>query len=159
MSWATSYTDNNKQYGWENCYNANNNIDFNSPAKMSDGRLWSQWSPDAVVNARIQRQEGIKSNWQYRQYMQNNGLQIMNYNNMEACYDLGLDPHVKSGKTPSDNVPYKFKNIFDSSRPGFGYCNSDLKNPYLTSEQLNSRLIAPSINPSSYKNMVPGVKL
>jgi hypothetical protein len=30
--------------------------------------------------------------------------------------------------------------------PGFGYNTSDLKNPYLTREQLNARLIAPSIN-------------
>lgn len=159
MSSQTCYSDKTKQYGWENCYNASNNYDFNSPAKMSDGRLWSQWQPDAVVNERIQFKEGIKSNWSYRQYLQNNGLQIMNYNSMESCYDLGLDPHVKSDRTPSDNVPYKFKGIFDSSKPGFGYCNSDLKNPYLTSEQLNSRLIAPSINPSNYKNMVPGVRM
>jgi hypothetical protein len=150
MSSQTCYSDKTKQYGWENCYNASNNYDFNSPAKMSDGRLWSQWQPDAVVNERIQFKEGIKSNWSYRQYLQNNGLQIMNYNSMESCYDLGLDPHVKSDRTPSDNVPYKFKGIFDSSKPGFGYCNSDLKNPYLTSEQLNSRLIAPSINPSNF---------
>lgn len=37
-----------------------------------------------------------------------------------------------------------FKSIFDSSTPGFGYSNSDLKNNYLTAEQLNSRQIAPS---------------
>jgi hypothetical protein len=159
MSSQTCYSDKTKQYGWENCYNASNNYDFNSPAKMSDGRLWSQWQQDAVVNERIQFKEGIQSNWSYRQYLQNNGLQIMNYNSMESCYDLGLDPHVKSDRTPSDNVPYKFRGIFDSSKPGFGYCNSDLKNPYLTSEQLNSRLIAPSINPSNYKNMVPGVRM
>ena len=159
MSSQTCYSDKTKQYGWENCYNASNNYDFNSPAKMSDGRLWSQWQPSAEVNERIQFKEGIKSNWSYRQYLQNNGLQIMNYNSMESCYDLGLDPHVKSDRTPSDNVPYKFKGIFDSSKPGFGYCNSDLKNPYLTSEQLNSRLIAPSINPSNYKNMIPGVRM
>jgi len=149
MSSLTCYSDNKtNQYGWENCYSASNNYNFNSPARMSDGRLWSQWQPSAVVNERIQRQEGIQ-----------NGLQIMNYNSMEACYDLGLDPHVKSDRTPSDNVPYKFKNTFDTSKPGFGYCNSDLKNPYLTREQLNARLISPSINPASYQNMVPGVKM
>jgi hypothetical protein len=71
---------------------------------------------------------------------------------METCYDLGLDPQIKSDRTPSDNVPHKFKNIFDTGKPGYGYCNSDLKNPYLTSEQLNSRLISPSINPANYKN-------
>jgi hypothetical protein len=160
MSSRTCYSENNeKQYGWGNCYNASNNYDFNSPAKMADGRLWSQWSPDAVVNNRIQQKEGIQSNWQYRQYLQNNGLQVMNYNSMESCYTLGIDPHVKSDRTPSDNVPYKFKNTFDTSKPGFGYCNSDLKNPYLTAEQLNARLISPSINPENYKNIVPGVKM
>jgi hypothetical protein len=151
MSSLTCYSDNKKQYGWENCYNASNNYDFNSPAKMADGRLWSQWQPDALVNERIQMKEGIRSNWGYRQFLQQNGLQIMNYNNIEACYTLGLDPHVDTGKTPSDNVPYRFKGTFDTSKPGFGYCNSDLKNPYLSREQLNARLIAPSINPADFR--------
>lgn len=147
MSSLTCYSDNNsKKYGWENCYNASNNYDFNSPAKMADGRLWSQWQPDALVNERIQRKEGIQSNWAYRQYLQNNGLRVMNYNTQEACYNLGLDPHYSTNSTPSNNVPYTFKGTFDTSKPGFGYCNSDLKNPYLTREQLNARLISPSIN-------------
>jgi hypothetical protein len=119
---------------------------------MADGRNYASWQPEAVVNHRIQKQEGIHSNWSYRNYLQKNGLQIMKYNNLEACYDLGLDPHVQSGTTPSDNVPYKFKSTFDSSKPGFGYCNSDLKNPYLSREQLNARMVAPSINPHNFKN-------
>jgi hypothetical protein len=155
MSSLTCYSDKTKQYGWENCYSASNNYEFNSPAKMSDGRLWSQWSPDAVVNERIQRKEGIQSNWAYRQFLQKNGLQIMNYNNQEACYTLGLDPHYDINATPSSNVPFTFRGTFDSSKPGFGYCNSDLKNPYLTSQQLNARLVAPSINPAN----IPGVKM
>ena len=144
---------------WGVCYSGSNNINFNFPPIMSDGRNYATWQPEAVVNDRIQRQEGIQTNWGYRQYLQRNGIQIMNYNNVEACYDLGLDPHVKTGRTPSDNVPYKFKNTFDTSKPGVGYCNSDLKNPYLSSEQLNARLISTSINPSSYQNIVPGVKM
>ncbi|MFY7731192.1 MAG: hypothetical protein ACOVRN_16865 [Flavobacterium sp.] len=118
---------------------------------MADGRLWAQWQPDAAVNERIQRREGIQSNWAYRQYLQNNGHQIMNYNTDEACYALGLNPHVDTGLTPSDNVPHQFKGIFDTSKPGFGYCNSDLKNPYLSREQLNARLVAPTIRPSDLK--------
>lgn len=136
---------------WSTCYSGSNNIDFNFPPILSDGRLYCSWQPNAVINERIQKQEGIQSNWGYRQFLQNNGLQIMNYNTEEACYTLGLDPHVNTGKVPSDNVPYTFKGIFDTSRPGFGYCNSDLKNPYLSREQLNARLIAPSINPTDFK--------
>lgn len=131
---------------WATCYSGSNNTHFNFPPIMNDGRLYASWQPDAVINRRIQTQENIHSNWSYRQYLQQNGLQIMQYNNSEACYDLGLDPHVQTGEEPSSNVPYKFRNIYDTNRPGYGYCNSDLKNPYLTSEQLNARLVSPSIN-------------
>jgi len=144
---------------WGTCYSGSNNIHFNFPPIMSDGRNYASWQPDAVINQRIQKQEGINNNWSYRQYLQKNGLKVMQYNNAEACYDLGLDPHVQTGKTPSNNVPYQFKSTFDTSTPGFGYCNSDLKNPYLTSEQLNARLIAPSINPESYQHLTNGVKM
>jgi hypothetical protein len=135
---------------WATCYNASNNIDFNLPPIMSDGRNYSTWQPDAVVNERIQLKEGIQSNWTYRQYLQKNGLQIMNFNTEEACYTLGVDPHVKIDRTPSDNVPFTFKNTFDTAKPGYGYCNSDLKNPYLSREQLNARLVSPSINPANF---------
>jgi hypothetical protein len=137
---------------WSTCYSGSNNIHFNSPPIMSDGRNFAQWQPDAAVNKRIQQTEGITNNWNYRQYLQQNGLQIMNYNTAGACYELGLDPHVQTGKTPSDNVPFTFRSTFDTSKPGFGYCNSDLKNPYLSREQLNSRMVAPSIVPPTNMN-------
>jgi hypothetical protein len=137
---------------WSTCYSGSNNINFNFPPIMADGRNYASWQPDAVINERIQVKEGIKTNWGYRQFLQNNGIQIMKFNSQEACYDLGLDPHYHTDKTPSSNVPYTFKGTFDSSKPGFGYCNSDLKNPYLSSEQLNSRLVSPSINPANFQN-------
>jgi len=136
---------------WSTCYSGSNNIHFNFPPIMADGRLWSQWSPDAVINERIQKNEGINNNWNYRQYLQKHGLQIMKYNNEESCYELGLNPHYNTNSTPSSNVPYTFKSTFDTSTPGFGYCNSDLKNPYLSREQLNSRLISPSINVQNFR--------
>lgn len=137
---------------WSTCYSGSNNIHFNFPPIIADGRNFAQWQADAVVNNRIQQKEGITNNWSYRKYLQQNGLQIMNYNTTEACYELGLDPHVQTGKTPSDNVPYTFRSTFDTGKPGFGYCNSDLKNPYLSREQLNSRLVAPSIVPPTNMN-------
>jgi hypothetical protein len=136
---------------WATCYSGSNNINFNFPPIMADGRNYASWQPDAVVNERIQVKEGIQTNWGYRQFLQKNGIQVMNYNSQEACYDLGLDPHYYSNKTPSSNVPYTFKGTFDTSIPGFGYCNSDLKNPYLSREQLNSRMVSPSINPSNFQ--------
>jgi hypothetical protein len=130
---------------WATCYSGSNNIHFDFPPIMADGRNYASWQPDAVINERIQKQEGIQNNWTYRQYLQNNGLQIMNYNNLEACYDLGLNPHIYTDKNPSSNVPYLYRSTFDGSNPGYGYPTSDLKNPYLSREQLNARLVAPSI--------------
>ena len=131
---------------WGTCYSGSHNTHFNYPPIMADGRNWSSWQPEAVINNRIQVQEGLQTNWQYRQYLQNNGQQIMKINTMEYCSDLGLDPHSNTDRTPSSNVPHRFQGLFDTSSPGFGYCKSDLKNPYISREQLNARMIAPSVN-------------
>ena len=137
---------------WGTCYSGSNNIHFNYPPIMSDGRNFASWQPEAVVNQRIQQEEKITTNWSYRQYMQQNGLQIMQYNTAGACYELGLDPHTQVGTTPSENVPYMFKSTFDSSKPGYGYNNSNLKNPYLTREQLNAKMISPHISANDIRN-------
>ena len=135
---------------WATCYSGSNNIHFNFPPIMADGRNYASWQPEAVINNRIQKQEGINNNWSYRQYLQNNASQIIQYNNLEACYDLGLPSHFKSNRNPSSNIPFLYKNTFDSSNPGYNYQPSDLKNPYLSSEQLNARLIAPSISVKNF---------
>ena len=41
--------------------------------------------------------------------MQKNGLQIMKYNSMESCYDLGLDVHTNTNIPPSTNISYLYK--------------------------------------------------
>ena len=132
--------------GWGTCFSGSNNIHFNFPPIMADGRNFASWQPEAVVNQRIQKEEDIKTNWSYRQYLQHNAIEVMKYNSLESCYDLGLNPHTETNRTPSDNVPFRYKSSFDTSAPGFGYCNSDLKSPYISREQLNARMISPSIN-------------
>lgn len=133
---------------WQTCYSGSNNIHFDYPPIMNDGRNFSSWSPESVINEQIIKAEGIQSNWSYRQYLQRNGEEIMNYNSASTCNYSGVNPHILYDRTPSSNVPYKFKSNFDTSTPGFGYCNSDLKNFYLTREQLNARMTAPSITPN-----------
>ena len=131
---------------WAQCYSGSNNIHFNFPPIMSDGRNFASWQPESVINTRIQKQENIQSSWDYRQYMQKNGLKIMKYNSHEACYDLGITHHELTNTEHSSNVPYLYKSQFDMSAPGYGYCNSDLKSPYLSRQQLNARMIAPSMS-------------
>ena len=67
---------------------------------------------------------------------------------MESCYDLGLTTHFYSASDPADQVnksPFLFKTTYDTNKPGFGYNNSNLKSPYISREQLQSRMMAPSI--------------
>jgi len=130
---------------WATCFSGSNNIHFNFPPIMQDGRTYSSYQPEAVVNQRIQEVNNINSNWKYRQFLTQNADQIMQFNTTEACYTLGLNPHYATNATPSSNVPFLYKSTFDTSSPGFGYPSSDLKNPYLSRQQLEARMISPSI--------------
>jgi hypothetical protein len=140
MSWATLYERPNHQK------RATNNTYFTSPPLMSDGRLTTSWQPESVVNQRIQERAGLTTNWEYREYLQNHAQTIMSYNSAEISAEIPFFAAVGAGAdVPSDHVPKKFQGIFDTSNPGFGLSNSDLKNAYLTREQLNARLVAPSV--------------
>ena len=130
---------------WGTCFSGSNNIHFDFPPIMADGRNYSSWQPEAVINEKIQKDAKITTSWAYRQYLTNNASKIMQYNNVEACQALGLPSHFSTNATPSSNVPHLYKSTFDTSTPGFGYNNSDLKNPYLTREQLQARMVAPYI--------------
>ncbi len=130
---------------WATCFSGSNNIHFNFPPIMQVGRTYSSYQPEAVVNQRIQEVNNINTNWKYRQFLTQNADQIMQFNTTEACYTLGLSPHYATNATPSTNVPFLYKSTFDTSSPGFGYPSSDLKNPYLSRQQLEARMISPSI--------------
>ena len=128
-------------------YNSgSNNIHYNMPPMMNDGRNYSTWEPESIVNSKIQKKEGIKSNWEYRQYLQNNANNIMKYNYMDFSHSSGNNPNTYVNNNSSSNSPFVFKSTHDKRKPSYGYSNSDLKQNYLSREQLNSRMAAPSIS-------------
>ena len=91
---------------WGTCYSGSNNIHFNYPPIMADGRNYATWQPEAVVNKRIQQQENIQTSWQYRQYLYQQWKR--NYEiqyNQKRVSDMGLPSHIQTGNTPSSNVP------------------------------------------------------
>jgi hypothetical protein len=135
---------------WGTCYSGSNNIHFSLPPLMSDGRNYASWTPDSTMNDQIKHDAHITTNWDYRRYLQTNAAQIMKYNTMEACYTLGLNPVTVTNTQTLPNSPFVFKSTTDNNGPPFGYSNSDLKNLYLSSEQLNARLISPSINTKNF---------
>lgn len=143
---------------WATCYSGSNNIHFNDPPIMMDGRNYASWQPGAVINEQIRKDNGIHTNWSYRQYLTKNASDIMNMNRFETCQDLGLPTHFYSIQTPASQVPILMKSNYNTMSPGYGYFDSDLKNPYLSREQLEGRMVAPNMiqpNVSGIVNMLP----
>ena len=124
-------------------YNSNN-LYPKFPPMMADGRaVISSWQPESAVNDKLIHSNDIKTNWMYRNYLVKNGRQIMEHNFRETCNDTGyFIPPLETGATRT--VPYNFASYQDSNKP-IGYQDSDLKEMYLSREQLNAKKVAPVI--------------
>jgi hypothetical protein len=128
-------------------YKSNNKY-ANFPALMTDGRSVSaSWQPSAFVDESIRKDNNIQSNWQYRRYLINNANDIRSHNFNQACNDTGY--YIRNENKEIENstnykTPHIYKNITDPVEH-VGASNSDLKELYLTKEQLHARTVVPSI--------------
>lgn len=123
-------------------YNTNNKYPI-FPPMMKDGRsVISSWNTESSVNNKIRKENGIETNWDYRRFLTKNGTDIMEQNYNETANDTGSTFITQT--TPSLNSPFLYKSI-DENPPSIGFENSDLKNMYLTREQLYSRKCAPTL--------------
>lgn len=129
---------------WGTCYTGSNNIHFNFPPIMADGRNFASWQPGAVVNEKIRQESGIKSNWQYRKYLMENADQIIKYNQLGACEQSSGGVVNYGGEEKLNGSPFLYTSYLENSQP-FGYENSDLKNSYLSRQQLQERMVTPVI--------------
>jgi hypothetical protein len=133
MSWATGYKE-----------DATNNIHFKFPALMSDGRS-TNWNPSCERNEVLIAQAGVKTNTDYRRYLQNNATSIMHKNWREVVdrypYTVERSPLTSSSSQQfvreGKNVPY-------------GYVSSDLRNEYLSREELNEKTTLPIMSQQTY---------
>uniref|UniRef100_A0A6C0JKG7 Uncharacterized protein n=1 Tax=viral metagenome TaxID=1070528 RepID=A0A6C0JKG7_9ZZZZ len=131
---------------------ATNNKYPEFPPLMSDGRsVTATWQPESTINDDLIQSNNIRSNWQYRKYLTQNAKDIMSYNFRESSNDVGyykrpIDlPNMQSNNVSNMNgTPYLFKSVLDNSKP-FGYQSTNLKELYLSREQLDSRKISPVI--------------
>tara|TARA_Y100000992_G_scaffold183255_1_gene123765 strand:+ start:88 stop:579 length:492 start_codon:yes stop_codon:yes gene_type:complete len=128
----------------------NRHPDF--PPLMNDSRIMdASWQPNSYVNNDVLRSNNIQSNWQYRQYLTKNANEIMEFNFNECLNEMGSNIMPNYNDTLGNVVnynhsnPYMYTSILDNNMP-FGNTSSDLKNIYLSREQLQSRRIAPSVN-------------
>ena len=129
-------------------YNTNNKYE-GFPPLMSDGRsITASWQPEAVINNDMIVNNNIKTNWEYRQYLIHNSKEIINYNFTEASNDVGYYKRYTEAPKISEDVyhstPYLYSSIMDDKKV-LGVKNSDLKQLYLSREQLESRKVSPVI--------------
>ena len=120
MSWATQY-------------NNPNNINLPYPGIIQDGRLFTSYSPSSIINDEIRKRNHIKTDQDYRSYLQKNATDIMNYNFKTMGVDLGR------------NVPFTFYDVNDRSIPP-GFETSVPKNVYLSREQLHANQTRPMVS-------------
>jgi hypothetical protein len=116
------------------------------PPFMKDGRvIVASWTQDSVINNNLLASTGLKTNWEFRKYLTQNSKSILENFQAESLNDIGYIARYSSAPEQHNTVPYTYKSYLDNTKP-FGYQTSDLKELYLTSEQLNARKMAPAIN-------------
>ena len=140
----------NKKLSYDGYSTNNQYSEF--PPLMNDGRsVVSSWQTEAHMNRELKKQNNIKSNWEYRQYLTKNANNLMDKEFSESANDTGYN--MKSSQKPNiqsievtgfSNYPYSFKSVLDDAKPT-GHVQSDLKTAYLTREQLQSRQISPVV--------------
>ena len=63
------------------CQKTSNNKYFNCPALMSDGRIFTDYRSSTIVNEDLMKVTDINSSYKYRQFLINNGDNIIKLNN------------------------------------------------------------------------------
>jgi hypothetical protein len=124
-------------------YSTNNQYEH-FPPLMNDGRtVTASWQPEALRNNDILSKHNIQSNWEYRKYLTENAKQIMQADSIMYANDVGFYKRY-ADEPQTYGQPYLYKSYVDNTTPP-GYTTSDLKELYISREQLNARKISPVI--------------
>ena len=131
---------------------ASNNQYSKYPPMMSDGRsVVASWQPGSQVNEAILREHNIQSNWQYRKYMTTNATQIRERLFHDALNDVGYTVRNQNKEINSNGYqgPKLYGSLLDPSVDSL----SDLKQDYLTRQQLESKMVVPSLTQAQLQEM------
>jgi hypothetical protein len=123
---------------WGTCYSGSNNIHFNFPPLMDDSRLFSNYYSSALNDSVFQNNKNIKNNNDYRKYLQTNADNIIKNNQYVSFNECGANAYTNSDILLSNQTPYIFNSILSRDQP-YGYETSDLKNVYLSKQQLDAQ--------------------
>tara|TARA_B100000780_G_scaffold117853_1_gene82684 strand:- start:63 stop:485 length:423 start_codon:yes stop_codon:yes gene_type:complete len=138
---------------WGTAYNGSDNIHFNFPAIMDDGRNYSNYEPGASLDNKLKEDANITNNTDYRKYLQSNADSIIKNNQLSACNECCDTPFYSSNtQGAATTKPYIFDSILSNNQP-FGYETSDLKNVFISRQMLQAQLHTPRFKiPTNEKN-------
>ena len=68
---------------WGTCYSGSNNIYFDFPPIMSDGRNFSTFVPSSIVNDKIRKNNNLDSNFKYRRFLTKNATNLIKTNTLK----------------------------------------------------------------------------
>jgi len=137
---------------WGTCYKGTNNIHFNFPPLMNDGRNYSNYEAGSNLDNKLKQNANIKTNSDYRRYLQNNADSIIKNNQLSACDECSSCPYyLSTSENLSTTKPYIFDSIVSNDQP-FGYETSDLKNIYLSKQLLEAQMHAPRFRIPNIEN-------
>lgn len=126
-------------------YQSNNQYE-RFPPLMSDGRsMMASWQPGAVVNEVLLQQNGIQSNWQYRNFMTRNSESIRANLLRDAMNDVGYSVR---NENPEIGQIFETPKVYGSFHEPISHrqaASSDLKEIYMTREQLQAKQVVPSM--------------
>ena len=98
-----------------NCNKTSNNKYFDCPARMDDGRTFTDYRSSSQVDDMIRYSNNVMSSYEYRQFLINNADNIMNINNQYIFDKVGCE------SCNSEKVPFKTKCDINSD---FSVCSN-----------------------------------
>ena len=106
---------------------------------MDDSRLFSDYYSSVLNDEMLKRNNNVKNNSDYRHYLQINAQSIISNNQLNACNECSVCPYYsKTNLEINKLTPYIFDHTLSNIRP-YGYETSDLKELYLSRQQLDSQ--------------------
>ena len=117
-----------------------------TPRDLQDTRRWASWQPESVVNAALQQQHNIRTNWEYRQFLQSQGAAIMHLDQTETYTALGTPASFVPPEGLSRGAPNPPPYTFVPGIQPTHIQHSDLKQAYLARQQQQQQLVARKIN-------------
>ena len=138
---------------WGTCYKGSNNIHFNFPPLMNDGRNYSNYEAGASLDNNLKKKANIKTNSDYRKFLQKNADSIIRNNQLNACNECSNYYNTNNNNNNNLGItkPYIFDSIISNDQP-YGYENSDLKNIYLSRQVLQAQMHSPRFEIAKKEN-------